>query len=358
MGSVALEGFGSGGAALNFRVVGNPQPANPKENTIWVNTDVKITGWVFASAEPEAPADGMVWISTGASSSVEFNALKKNGIQVYPLSAKQYISGAWVGVSIKVYKDGTWTTPNTIPAFNYTGDFEIVNDYDETITISHDNWKIRFLTSGTLTFTELNGAINGIDIFCVGGGGGGSSWGSGGYITGGGGGGGYTTTATRHVAADMEYDIVIGAGGGTSVNGTDGGQTSAFDVKASGGKGSIGGQYIGGAGGSGGGGRNDTDIAGGGKGGYDGGNGSAGGKSAGGAGQGTTTREFGEATGASYAGGGAGAGASWATNDHSPSDGGGGDATGNAVANTGGGGRASGAGASGIVVIRNKRGEA
>ena len=33
---------GSGGAPLNFKVVGNPQPSNPKVNTIWVDTDVPI----------------------------------------------------------------------------------------------------------------------------------------------------------------------------------------------------------------------------------------------------------------------------------------------------------------------------
>ena len=40
---------------------------------------------------------------------------------------------------------------NTLPEFTYTGDYEIVNDADEPITASQDNWKIRFLTSGTLT---------------------------------------------------------------------------------------------------------------------------------------------------------------------------------------------------------------
>ena len=64
---------------------------------------------------------------------------------------------------------------NTIPEFTYTGDYEIVNDADEPITASQDNWKIRFLTSGTLTITNLNGAENGIDVFCVGGGGAGGA---------------------------------------------------------------------------------------------------------------------------------------------------------------------------------------
>lgn len=64
---------------------------------------------------------------------------------------------------------------NTIPEFTYTGDYEIVNDSDEPITVSQGNWKIRFLTSGTLTFTNLNGAEGGIDVFLVGGGGAGGN---------------------------------------------------------------------------------------------------------------------------------------------------------------------------------------
>lgn len=53
-------------------------------------------------------ATGQVWISTGTSSIMEFNALKKNGIQVYPISAKQYIGGAWVDKTAKSYQGGVW----------------------------------------------------------------------------------------------------------------------------------------------------------------------------------------------------------------------------------------------------------
>lgn len=109
MGSVALEGFGSGGgAALNFKVVGNPQPESAKENTIWLNTDEPIGAWYFSATQPENMAEGEVWFPTGASSSVEFNALKKNGLQVCPLSAKQYVGGALVDVTAKSYQGGKW----------------------------------------------------------------------------------------------------------------------------------------------------------------------------------------------------------------------------------------------------------
>jgi hypothetical protein len=51
---------------------------------------------------------GAVWITTGKSSPVAFNALKKNNITVYPISAKQYVSGAWVDKTAKSYQNGAW----------------------------------------------------------------------------------------------------------------------------------------------------------------------------------------------------------------------------------------------------------
>lgn len=214
------KGFkcGTGGAALNFRVVGGTvQPENPAKNTIWINTEAAITGWIFAAEDPalresgelynteggtegvyldsngesvessnfalitapialpenchqikvvsgdtstssvchafydadgallttvlrgtgttlydvpegavsvslsvrtdDAPSltavyretkEGMVWIGTGKSSPVAFNALKKNGIEVYPISASQYVGGAWQTVTAMTYQDGAW----------------------------------------------------------------------------------------------------------------------------------------------------------------------------------------------------------------------------------------------------------
>lgn len=100
---------GGGGTALNFRVVGGTAtPTSPAENCIWVNTDTAITGWIFCATEPNPAEAGMVWFFTGTSSPVEFNALKKNTIQVYPVSAKQYISGTWVEKEAQIYQNGAW----------------------------------------------------------------------------------------------------------------------------------------------------------------------------------------------------------------------------------------------------------
>ena len=96
------------GVELNFEVVVNPQPTNPKENTIWVNTDAQIPKYYFSAAQPENMAEGEVWFSVDTSSDWEFNALKKDSLQIYPISAQQKVGGALSKVSVKIYQNGEW----------------------------------------------------------------------------------------------------------------------------------------------------------------------------------------------------------------------------------------------------------
>lgn len=101
---------GSGGAAgLDLRVTGGTvQPAAPRENDIWVDTDIPIGSWVFSASEPEDPIPGMVWIEIGAASDVAFNALKKNEITVYPLWVRQYTDGAFADRYAYIFRSGEW----------------------------------------------------------------------------------------------------------------------------------------------------------------------------------------------------------------------------------------------------------
>lgn len=110
MGSVALEGFGGGGgASLNFKVVpGLTQPGTAAENTIWVKTE-KINDWYFSPTQPEGLQDWDVWFITSTKSPVEFNALKKNGVQICPTSAQQYVNGVLEIVPPMIYQNGRWT---------------------------------------------------------------------------------------------------------------------------------------------------------------------------------------------------------------------------------------------------------
>jgi hypothetical protein len=100
---------GGGGGGLNFRVIGGTTaPSNPKENDIWVNTDEKITSYTISATAPETPIPGMVWITPGASGDAFVVVTKKNPINVYPISAKQYVSSKWEDVVAKNYQDGEW----------------------------------------------------------------------------------------------------------------------------------------------------------------------------------------------------------------------------------------------------------
>lgn len=92
--------------SLNFEVAGNPKPENPKENTIWLNTDVAIPNWIFTDTKPSSGNEGAVCILTGKGSACAFNALKKNAVMVNPVGAVQYTSGAWKSVEIQVYQGG------------------------------------------------------------------------------------------------------------------------------------------------------------------------------------------------------------------------------------------------------------
>ena len=108
------------------------------------------------------------------------------------------------------------------PAFTYTGVSRIENGESST------EWKIYFLTSGELTFTEESSTI---DAFLVGGGGGGGTgftwynrWGETNMGGGGGGGAGGYGLITNNIliSKNITYNIVIGAGGQGSAgkNGT------------------------------------------------------------------------------------------------------------------------------------------
>ena len=225
------------------------------------------------------------------------------------------------GLAMALPFGGAAFNPNT--DISYAGSKTVIDDGD-------GNWRIKFLTSETLTFLKDPGDI---DLFLVGGGGGGGWFG--------GAGGGYTNTVSSITpSVGVGYPIVIGAGGAASVGGTgsQGGSTSAFNNSVDGGYGGEQTYGGGGQGGSGGGASNAL-------GGTDGADGADQGSYAGGDGQGTTTKEFAETTGTLYSTGGNGWNAASNSND----------------ANTGNGGHGGSnssqqqPGGSGIVVIRNHR---
>lgn len=104
-----------GGTSLNFKVIGGTtQPTSASENTIWVNTGTEITDWIFSATQPTTRSDGKalsggeVWFNISTSSPTPINALKKNGLYVYPNACKQYVGGAWEIKPAQTYQGGKW----------------------------------------------------------------------------------------------------------------------------------------------------------------------------------------------------------------------------------------------------------
>lgn len=223
-----------------------------------------------------------------------------------------------------------------LPSFTYTGDYELIDE-------GHGNWRVKFLSSGDLTFKTTGGKVShGIDVFLVGGGGDPAYQYYGNVATAQGGGGYTLTQKSVSVEKNVTYPIVVGqrrqasSAFGYTANQGQNGWTEIIDLTPYGG-GTFARSH-GGNGGSGGAAAQDAFT---GLGGVDGANG--GGSEYAGNGQGRTTREFGESGGDLYSTGGgtnstntpnSGNGGYWGTN-----------------ANGSGGFN----GCSGIVIIRNHR---
>ena len=237
------------------------------------------------------------------------------------------------------------------PAISYTGNCSYVCD-----SSSDENFRIKFLSSGSVTFK----APIDIDIFAVGGGGGGGNGcspnGPGFYCqNGGAGGGGYTETYPNISFAAGTYSVVIGNGGRVNSAGSKSYFADSSKYFASGG--GAGSTYSAGSGGSGGGSAscaicNGWDWTGcvnhsstSGSGGRFGNSGSGCStnidNASGGRGQEKTTCEFGEGTRS---------GCNSGVTEYSR-----GGNSASYVANSGNGGNTGGGGSSGIVIIRNAR---
>lgn len=93
----------------NFSVVGGEtQPSDPKENTIWVKTDTEVAGYVLSPDAPTTPGEGMVWIYAGTSGNVQFNALKKNALIIYPGAVMQFVGGVWRYADAYIFQNKQW----------------------------------------------------------------------------------------------------------------------------------------------------------------------------------------------------------------------------------------------------------
>lgn len=291
-------------------------------------------------SDPENPNDGtQVYEGTGTTVTVD-------NLQ----DSIQYHFGIFAIGKNGKYKDPVVKnyTPEIWPKYDYTGQHTLLKDNAE-----QGWWRIKFLSSGVLTWLSEDTEI---DVFLVGGGGGGGNTG---------GGGGYTKTQKNlKLTNSQRVSIEIGSGGSS---GTSGGASKFGTLIANGGTNS-------GDGGSGGGEYGFNSALGevrGGDGGSDGADGGRGSPGDGdiGRGQGSTTREFGEPGGTLYSGGGGGSASGNSENQATGGNGGNGSpllATGGGSSTYsasgkpgggygGGGGGYTGRGAQGIVIIRDAR---
>jgi hypothetical protein len=109
---MAIEGIKGGD--LNFYVVGGEtRPSDPKENTIWIQTNVPILEWVFSEAEPASPPDGMVWVELGNGLSLDAIDDEENLIHLSFKKVRQRINGAWDKPPTSFFQNGRWIEMNT-----------------------------------------------------------------------------------------------------------------------------------------------------------------------------------------------------------------------------------------------------
>ena len=134
---------------LNYSVVGGlTKPASPSKNTIWVETDVPITSYVFKSVQPYSPQKGMIWFETGIKSSIAFNELLINNIEsneVKIVNAFQYINNFWEIIPCKIYQNNIW-----IECWN--GELYQEGNFYEGIT---GGW-IPYGNNGVVIFNDTN----------------------------------------------------------------------------------------------------------------------------------------------------------------------------------------------------------
>lgn len=106
-----------GGLELTV-VGGTTQPSSPKNNTLWVNTDVAIGAVSLGPAAPDSPVLGDVWVNTGVrygtGSTVAVGpktlAVCENPfLEINVMNFMQYDGLAWAWCDGGVYANGAWS---------------------------------------------------------------------------------------------------------------------------------------------------------------------------------------------------------------------------------------------------------
>lgn len=126
---------------LNFNVkTVESMPSNSgTDNGVVVVTATPMKNWVMSPDMPTNPprTDGDIWIPYSVNGAV-INAVKNGGLMINPMTALQYVGGAWSGVNEMIYPDGKkarflYNAGNECVAL--TGGWEArAQSYDSTFT--------------------------------------------------------------------------------------------------------------------------------------------------------------------------------------------------------------------------------
>ena len=122
--SKGYKAGGSGRSELAFKVAAYASKSamtadTPVSHTIGIITTTNITEWSIGPEKPASPKSGMLWIESGTKGNAFVNALKRNAIEMYLVSAAQYISGAWKSVEAYLHKGVSWMQFGYITLFLY-----------------------------------------------------------------------------------------------------------------------------------------------------------------------------------------------------------------------------------------------
>lgn len=109
---------GGGGVDLNI-LSGTTQPENPKNNTIWVNTETDIGKAYFSPTAPESPNTGDLWVNTTnryqtdssavASQTHLLTVAESPSLTINVLQFKQWDGESWVWKDGGIYANNEWT---------------------------------------------------------------------------------------------------------------------------------------------------------------------------------------------------------------------------------------------------------
>lgn len=132
-----------------------------------------------ATAFVKGDASGQVWVKTADASDMAFNALKKNGLQVYPAGLAQYINGVWTRKAGWIYQKGEWGKFASLNLYIVeAGEIKVGTSYDgmaattssgvltikQTVSVRDDPLYASFGPVDITPYTNLYVEMSGSDV--------------------------------------------------------------------------------------------------------------------------------------------------------------------------------------------------